>query len=55
MSLQNLYQDRATMEEFKTFFLTVLQEETRKWLEAVKELEKTCDTEYVRMRSNHAS
>jgi hypothetical protein len=34
---------------------TVLQEETRKWLEAVKELEKTCDTEYVRMRSNHAS
>ncbi len=30
MSLQNLYQDRATMEEFKTFFLTVLQEETIK-------------------------
>jgi len=28
---------------------TVLQEETRKWLEAVKELEKTCDTEYSSM------
>ena len=27
---------------------TVLQEQTRKWLAAIKDLETTCDTQYVK-------
>jgi hypothetical protein len=27
---------------------TVLQEQTRKWLAAIKDLESTCDTQYVK-------